>query len=453
MTAGGVSTAARRRLSGPQQRILVLSGIVAASGLALEPVLAVRALIGVYFAYIFGFLALRARAVLRTMGNVEVPPPAAGSLEQLPVFSLLCPLYRESASLPNLLSSLQALDYPPERYEILLLLEENDEETITAARALLSPRIRMIIVPEGGPRTKPNALNHGLAAARGELIGIYDAEDRPEASQLLDVAKAFAGGGAELGCVQARLNYYNRDDNIITRMFALEYALHFDWYLPGLASLGMPLPLGGTSNFVRARAVRQVGGWDPYNVTEDADLGIRLHVSGWRVGTVDSTTYEEATDGPRTWIRQRSRWIKGFLQTAFVHMRHRGSWRSSVLIHFALLAVAVSAIVSPLLWAILILSLAGPWGGADAIFSGAFGDFCLFAFILGNLSHGWFLLMAPVKRDWFHLCSAALFLPVYWTLQSVAGYRALYGFVVRPHFWAKTDHSPGEDPLREMGHA
>ncbi|MEE4213227.1 MAG: glycosyltransferase [Parvularcula sp.] len=440
---------AKRRFDRGQLIGLTVCGIVIAVGAVSAPITTMRCVVGIYLVYIFGFLLLRVRAVLRTMRADEETEDRDRHLDTLPRFSLLCPLYDEAESVPNLIASLRRLDYPDDRYEILLLLEAEDLSTRQEAERHEGGHVKVVVVPMGGVKTKPRALNVGILAATGDIIGIYDAEDRPETGQLLAVAAAMRTANPP-ACVQARLNYYNKDDGLITRMFALEYALHFDWYLPGLASLGLPLPLGGTSNFVCREALENVGGWDPYNVTEDADLGLRLAAHGYRIATVDSTTYEEATFSVKAWIRQRSRWIKGFMQTAAVHSRKGCSWRSALVLHFAILAVPVSAIVSPPLWALLIGSFFGFFPFTDEVFAGSFGGVCLAAFLLGNLSHAWLLMMAPVRRDWFELSPAGIFLPLYWILQSVAGYIALAEFVRAPHYWAKTEHSPGDDPRREV---
>src|SRR6185312_3160425 len=202
-----------------------------------------------------------------------------------------------------------------------LVLEADDAETIAAAEAVREAGFELVLVPEGVPRTKPKAANFALQFARGEYLVIYDAEDRPEPDQLLKAVAAFRAGPRTLACVQARLNFYNADHNWLTRMFALDYALWFDMLLPGLDRIGMPMPLGGTSNHFRTAILRDIGGWDAFNVTEDADIGIRLAQLGYRVSMLDSTTFEEAPLRFGVWLRQRSRWLKGYMQTWLVHMR------------------------------------------------------------------------------------------------------------------------------------
>jgi len=225
--------------------------------------------------------------------------------------------------LPIITESLRNIDYPLSKLDIKLILEDDDEETIAAAKNLnLESMFEIIRVPVSLPKTKPKACNYALNFARGELVTIYDAEDKPERDQLKKAVIAFRKAPKNTAVIQARLNYFNANENWLTRMFTLEYSLWFDFYLPALEALKIPIPLGGTSNHFKLRILKDVNAWDPYNVTEDADLGVRLTQLNYRVGVVNSTTYEEATNRFGNWIRQRSRWIKGYMQTYLVHMRH-----------------------------------------------------------------------------------------------------------------------------------
>ena len=247
------------------------------------------------------------------------PTPSATTVA-LPRYTVLVPVYREANVIGELMRNLGALDYPAEKLEVLVLLESDDTETIEAARAAQPPAtVRLVIVPDAQPKTKPKACNVGLFLARGELLVIYDAEDRPDPQQLRKAVAAFEQAGEKTICMQARLRYWNYTTNVLTRMFSLEYGYWFGTMLPGLDRLGLPIPLGGTSNHFRVPQLRELIGWDPHNVTEDADLGLRAAVEGYRVGVIDSDTEEEACAEVRPWIRQRTRWIKGYMQTALVH--------------------------------------------------------------------------------------------------------------------------------------
>jgi hypothetical protein len=278
-------------------------------------------------------------------------------------------MYKEPEVLPILLHALRSLDYPAAKLDIKLVLEEGDRETVEAAIAMdLEGIFEIVLVPPSQPKTKPKACNYALQFARGEHLVIYDAEDKPEPDQLRKVVAAFRRGGEKLACVQCRLNYYNARENWLTRMFTLDYSLWFDLMLPGLQRLGAPIPLGGTSNHFRTDVLRALHAWDPFNVTEDADLGIRLTQKGWRVAVIDSTTYEEANCLAGNWVRQRSRWIKGYMQTFLVHTRRPAAlWRAMGPVGllgfvFFIGGTAVSGLLSPVLWAILLAFLLLPPG-------------------------------------------------------------------------------------------
>ncbi len=445
------SDEAKRRFSNQQITAALCLLIVITIGLVTAPFMVLRALLVINLAYAVGLLILRLVAITNAALSPQRKQALSAKLNAPPMITVLCPLYREAESISWLIASILRADYPHDRLEVLVLLEDDDDETETGLKQH-HPSVRIVRVPPGGPKTKPNALNSGLLEARGTIIGIYDAEDRPEPDQLTKVAKAFEQGGPRLACTQARLNYYNRTDSIITRLFCLEYALQFDWFLRGLDLLRLPLPLGGTSNFVTKEALLTVGGWDAHNVTEDADLGFRLYTAGFQSKTIDSTTFEEATDTPRRWIHQRSRWLKGYLQTYLVHLRNPLPWRAALVLHFAIGGVVINALINPWMWIAF-----GVWAFTgtevlDPIFSGITGPL-LTAFFAGNVGTAWLFIMAPTVREWFHLTPSGLFIPVYWVLQSVAAYKALYEFCVRPFYWDKTEHSQGEDSLRETSHA
>nr|WP_246408399.1 glycosyltransferase family 2 protein [Parvularcula dongshanensis] len=385
----------------------------------------------------------------------ERPAPPPVKEDDLPSVTILCPLYREAAALPNLSGAIAALDYPPEKLDVKLLLEADDEATIAAARALSPPfPLDLVLVPAGGPRTKPKACNHGLWSARGDLLVIYDAEDRPEPCQLRKAAAAFASLPPEVVCLQARLNYYNRRENWVTRLFAIEYALLFDLVLPGLDRIGAPLPLGGTSNIFKRAALIEVGGWDPCNVTEDADLGLRLVHWGYRTRILDSTTFELATSRPVAWLRQRSRWIKGYMQSWAVHARRgprRGRLRHALTLHLLVGAVIVAALLNPVFWAFYLLWWLGHGDGIAALFPGILAPMAVATLLLGNAFQVWLFMLAPLRRGWDDLVPMALLAPLYWALQSVAGYKAAWQFVTKPHYWEKTEHGAGESAEVVLG--
>jgi cellulose synthase/poly-beta-1,6-N-acetylglucosamine synthase-like glycosyltransferase len=257
-------------------------------------------------------------------GDIRVSPEEIEQLDEdtLPVYTVLVPLYKEAGIAQKIVNSVTALDYPAEKLDVILLLEEDDLQTRGALEETTLPAcVRTLLVPEGKPKTKPRACMHGLGVARGQYLVIYDAEDRPEPDQLKKAVIGFRRLPERVACLQAKLNYYNPRQNWLTKWFTIEYTTWFDLFLPGLNRMRMPIPLGGTSNHFKTEPLREIGGWDPFNVTEDCDLGIRLHEAGHRTRVMDSTTWEEANSDLGNWIRQRSRWVKGYVQTHLVHTR------------------------------------------------------------------------------------------------------------------------------------
>lgn len=364
-----------------------------------------------------------------------------------PTYSVLVPLYRESTVLSALLHALQSLDYPAGKLEIFLVLEEDDFTTRqTLRRHNLPAHFRIVDVPAFGPRTKPKALCYALAYAKGTLCVVYDAEDQPEPDQLLRAARQFRTEPPSVACLQARLNYYNARENWLTRLFAIDYCLWFDYLLPGLERLRAPIPLGGTSNHFRTAALLAAGAWDPFNVTEDADLGLRLARFGLQVRTLDSTTYEEAPRHVSTWLKQRTRWLKGYMQTYLVHMREpvrlakETGWTGLATCHLFLLATIVAGLLNPVLWIVFVV-----WISTDhGLFSGNAGIILLAlssaSLLLGNALIVYLSLIAPLRRGWLDLVPWALASPLYWLLISVAAWLALAQLLSAPFLWVKTPH-------------
>ncbi len=257
-------------------------------------------------------------------GPIRVSDEAARAVadEDLPNYTVLVPAYDEPEVVGGLVAAMESLDYPRDKLQVLLLLEEDDDVTIAAAADVMtSGAVTVLLVPAAQPRTKPKASNFGLHFATGDIVTIYGRRDVPDPLQLRRVAVAFDDLDDDVACVQARLDFHNSGDNVLTAWFTADYGLWFGFLLPGLMASRSPIPLGGTSNHLRRRVLDEIGAWDPFNVTEDADLGIRIAVHGMRTAVLDSTTWEEANVDAINWIRQRSRWYKGYLQTFLVHMR------------------------------------------------------------------------------------------------------------------------------------
>ena len=328
-----------------------------------------------------------------------------------------------------------------------ILLEEDDVETYESLRRIQPPaHFEIVRVPYSFPKTKPKACNYGLLFARGEFLTIFDAEDVPDRDQLKKALVAFAKGPENLACVQAALNYFNARQNFLTKMFTLEYSYWFDYMLPGIETLRFPIPLGGTSNHFRVETLRALGGWDPFNVTEDADLGIRASARGYRIATINSTTYEESNSRAGNWIRQRSRWIKGFMMTYLVHMRHpvrfvrQAGWRAFWGLQLLVGGTFLTFLINPILWLVFILWLALRPQWMDAYFPPAVVVISNMNLILGNAVAIYMNMLAVFRRQYFWLTPYALLNPAYWILHSTAAYKALWQLLTNPFYWEKTTH-------------
>lgn len=365
----------------------------------------------------------------------------------LPTYSILVPAYREERVIGRLLTSLAELDYPADKLDIIILFEEDDPATLAAAKAAApGANVRFLIVPAGEPQTKPKACNVGLLYAMGEHLVVYDAEDRPEPDQLRKAVLAFRHGPARLACVQAALNYYNWNENFLTRMFTLEYSFWFDYLLPGLDRLRMPIPLGGTSNHFRTAVLRELGGWDPFNVTEDADLGIRAAMHGYRVGIINSTTFEEANKQLGNWIRQRSRWIKGYMQTALVFSRdpvglvRRAGLRQTVGFILLIAGTPLIFLFQPIAIGLTVVWLVTRTHALAPLFPPWLLYLSLFNLLIGNALAIYVNMFAVFKRRLHVLVPFALLNPLYWLLHSIASFKALGQLFTRPYYWEKTAH-------------
>ncbi len=366
---------------------------------------------------------------------------------QLPIYTILIPVFREKEVLPVLLRSLSELDYPASKLDIKLLLEEVDDETREAAIKIDPPgNIEFITIPDSQPRTKPKACNYGLISARGKYLVIFDAEDKPEKDQLKKVVCTFRKGGEDLICVQAKLNYYNRNYNLLTRWFTCEYSNWFDMILPGLNRAGLPIPLGGTSNHFITEKLRELGGWDPFNVTEDADLGIRMYKHDYKTAIVDSTTFEEANSQLWNWIRQRTRWIKGYMQTWFVNMRHpfqllrELGLKGTLGFHLTVGGTPFLFILNPIFWFLTTMSFIFDVYLLGELFPPPIFFISAFNLIIGNFVFVYLNVISTFRRGYYELGKYALLSPIYWVLMSFAAWRALWQLITKPFYWEKTTH-------------
>ena len=367
------------------------------------------------------------------------------SPETLPIYSILVPLYQESAEvIARLIGHLNALDYPHEKLDIKLICEADDLSTIAAIKSQHPPQMMEIIqVPPSQPRTKPKACNVAIPHIRGEYVVIFDAEDAPAADQLKRAVVMFQTSPTQVACLQAALNYYNRQENLLTQLFSIEYSSLFNLLLPALQRMKLPIPLGGTSNHLRVSVLRAVGGWDAFNVTEDADLGIRLAYFGFETRVLPSLTLEEAPITLGVWMRQRARWVKGYIQTWLVFTRNPGDLKKRLGklgyygFQFFVGAPALTFLLAPFFWIICVLSFTGllPTHLSPFMIS-----LCLTSFVGGMVSH-WVYARATIRLEgWQSMRLAVMAYPLYWLLHSVAAARALYQLVWAPHYWNKTIH-------------
>ncbi len=365
----------------------------------------------------------------------------------LPIYTILLPVYKEDKLIKKLIWNLQAIDYPREQLDVKLLIEEDDDKTLNAVRNLDFPAVfEVIVVPFLMPKTKPKACNYGLHFSRGKYLTIYDAEDIPDTDQLRKVVSMFHKLPSNYICVQSALNYFNRNENFLTRMFTLEYSYWFDYMLPGLDTLDIPIPLGGTSNHFKIEYLVELGAWDPFNVTEDADLGVRAYAKGYKVAVVNSTTYEEANNEPFNWIRQRSRWIKGYMQTYLVHMRNPAAllrklgWRGFLGFSFFIGATPLTFLVYPFLLGIFICYLVFDLSSIRTFFPDWVLFVSIFNLMVGNILMIYINMMAVFKRRFYELILFSIANPIYWLMHSIASFKALYQLVINPFYWEKTNH-------------
>ena len=435
-------SAGRRGLSPFQWAALAILAGGGAAAFAFHPA---RTMAVVVVALASGFLGMAAWRVLLVLLSIP-PTEREPDPSDWPRYTVLAALYDEAEVVGTLIARLARLDYPAGRLQGLILLEAHDHDTIAAARAAPRPGwLEVLVVPPGDPQTKPRALNHGLDRATGELLTVYDAEDEPHPDQLRAAAARFARDpSGRLACLQAplriRRSCASGASPFFDRQFAAEYAALFETALPGLARLGLPFPLGGTSNHFRVTALRAVGGWDPWNVTEDADLGFRLWARGWRLGVIGRPTWETPPGGLQHWLPQRVRWQKGYLQTWGVHTRR--PWRLGVRGLAALTLTVGAGLASA--------AIHGPslaWLTAAALVALGAGLppptplLALSVLVLGAAAAWLSCLVGSRRAGAPYGVADMLVAPAYWSLLSLAFVHAVWRLVREPFAWDKTSHS------------
>ena len=425
---------------------LLLAGCAAATGAALWafPAQTILALLLLSGAALGASCALKLLAVIAAMlSRPGLPSPGHVIL---PTISVLVPLYREDRVTSRLLRRLEAVNYPRDLLDVRLVVEADDAITTRAlARSALPRWITVVRVPPGPIRTKPRALNHALDGCRGSIVGIWDAEDAPDPDQLLSVADAFAVAPPDVGCLQGRLSLDADGRGWLARCFSLEYDAWFAVILPGLSRLGLPVPLGGTTLFLRREAIESVGAWDAHNVTEDADLGFRLHRRGWRTWLIDTVTVEEPPERAAVWVRQRSRWLKGYAATWAVHSRRPSAlvrdlgWRGALAFQVLVGGTLVQFALAPLFWMFWPASV-GFGTPLDGVLPPSVAPALIALFVASEIVGFWAYVVAahrtgaPAKALWW-----PAMLP-YFPLATLAAWKAAVELVVAPFYWDKTDH-------------
>lgn len=383
------------------------------------------------------------------------PQPAPQPTERLPVYSVFVALYKEAEVAGQLVAALKQFNWPTAKLDIKLICEADDHATIAALEKQdLGPQFEIVAVPVAHPRTKPKALNYALGAARGEFLVIYDAEDRPHPDQLRAAYATFLASRNDIACLQAPLIVSNVGGSWISAAFALEYAALFRLLLPMLAKHRLPMPLGGTSNHLRVADLRACGGWDPYNVTEDADLGLRLYRLGYRCGVIDCPTYEDAPTTRDVWLNQRTRWFKGWLQTWLVMMRAPGKLMREmgvwpfVVFQVLIGGMLVASLTHP--WMIMLILTAASYMMLGFPMPGT-GEALLFLIDVSNMLGSYVVLLVLGRRAMLRdekrkVGWRWVALPLYWMLISAAAWRAVWQLHFKPFFWDKTPHLPTASP-------
>ncbi|WP_274630137.1 glycosyltransferase [Arvimicrobium flavum] len=412
------------------------------------PAFAFAALHIVFTLFFFSCVVLRFMALAKPAPAVggaagERPCPA-----DLPIYSVLVALYKEADVVGELIAALRKLDWPASKLDIKLVCEADDNATIAAIRAARPPPyMQVVAVPDFGPRTKPKALNYALQTCRGEFIVLYDAEDKPHPGQLMEAWRRFRSSPPAVACLQAPLEITNGDETWIARLFAFEYSALFRGLLPWLSARQLILPLGGTSNHFRRATLEEVGGWDPYNVTEDADLGARLMRFGYRTETISLPTLEEAPTTRGVWVPQRTRWFKGWLQSWLVHMRAPTALyrelgpKSFLVVQVVFGGMVISALVHPILLATIAIV------GADLIQGKSLSTFQSTLLVVDTINIacgyvsfwllGWHSRAPGERRGMRKIVLCTLF---YWMLMSYAAWRSVIHLYRVPHLWEKTPH-------------
>ena len=437
-----------------QKLVLFLLLLIILLGLLINGYIMGIVVVGVITLIYFADLLFNLFLILRNFAKIPEVQVFSQAIEKKdkkwPMYTILCPLYYEWEVLPQFVTAMSRLDYPKNKLQVLLLLEEDDKETIKHAQNYQLPDyFEIIVVPHSLPKTKPKALNYGMKYVKGEYVVIYDAEDVPDSKQLKKVVVAFDMVDKKTICIQAKLNFYNPHHNILTRIFTAEYSLWFDLVLTGLQSIFAPIPLGGTSNHFKTKDLYRLKGWDSFNVTEDCDLGMRLAKHGYRTALINSVTLEEANSDLKNWFEQRTRWIKGYIQTYLVHMRDpkkfMKDWHEPHLLTFQLVVGGkiLSMFINPFMWITTIVYFAFRASAGIYIqkfFPAPILYMGVFSLVFGNFLYMYYYMIGCAKRGHYDIIKYVFIVPFYWLAMSVAAWKAVIQLIQKPHFWPKTIH-------------
>ncbi len=409
--------------------------------------------------FYFSFSGHRFYLIYKALGSSLEVPVSQEEIDalddrDLPIYTILIPLYHEAEIVDRLVHGVDRLDYPKAKLDVKLLVEEDDPETLEAILAAdLPAHFKIVIIPDSKPKGKPKACNYGLIQARGEYVVIFDAEDVPDPDQLKKVLIAFDKADPSVACIQCKLNYFNRRQNLLTRWFTTEYSMWFDLFLPGLGAAQAPIPLGGTSNHFRANVLKTIGAWDPWNVTEDADIGVRLFKAGYTTALVDSTTYEEANSRTGNWIRQRSRWVKGYVQTYLVHMRHpiqlfkelgpAGFFTFQMVIG----GTFFGFLVNPIYWIMTLLWFVTHAAFIEQIFPAPIFYLGAISLYVGNFSFAYLNVAGCIRRRYYDMVKYAVISPLYWALMSIGAWKGFTQLFYKASYWEKTTHGLYTGPI------
>ena len=420
-------------------------GVTALSILLISSKLAISSFV-IVSNFVF-FISVSYKVYLFVCGMKTPPDKLQNTTQEFPIYTILVPLFREEGTIKTLIKYISELDYPYEKLDVKFVVERGDEITLNALKIAEIPSYSEIIeVPFSLPQTKPKACNYALQFAKGEFVTIFDAEDRPHKNQLNLALNHFRNSDKKLVCVQAQLNYYNYSNNILTLWFALEYGIWFNNLIKALSRLNLPIPLGGTSNHFKAEKLKEIGAWDAYNVTEDADLGYRMAAFGYRAEYVNSITMEECPAEIIPWIKQRTRWIKGFMQTYIVHMKNakkliaEAGIKGFLSLQFLIGIPVIMHFLMP--WIIFFMAYF-MISNEQLKLSYEANLFCNFNLYYAPIAHILMALITAKNMKFIfqkNMVFAAISMPFYFILHIVAGFRALYQLITAPYYWDKTEH-------------